>query len=35
MGEIDLKLIEKKEGKTNESNICSCAFVPLIGKKGF
>ena len=31
----DLILLEKKEGKTNETSICSCAFVPLIGKKGF
>jgi protein-L-isoaspartate(D-aspartate) O-methyltransferase len=31
----DLILLEKKDGKINKSNICSCAFVPLIGKKGF
>jgi protein-L-isoaspartate(D-aspartate) O-methyltransferase len=31
----DLILLEKKEGKINKNSICSCAFVPLIGKKGF
>ena len=30
-----LELIEKREGKTTSRDICSCAFVPLIGKHGF
>ena len=31
----DLILLEKKEGRIINSSICSCAFVPLIGEKGF
>ena len=30
----DLKLIEKKSGKTNTKNLGACVFVPLIGKYG-
>ena len=30
-----LKLIEKKEGRITTKDICSCEFVPLIGKHGF
>jgi len=30
-----LTVVEKKGSDTNSNNICSCVFVPLIGKEGW
>jgi protein-L-isoaspartate O-methyltransferase len=35
LGQQELILVERRDGKTHETFICACVFVRLIGKEGW